>query len=91
MAGKLAYGLQSPPATVHDLLLERSDGVFELVVWDENWSGGTDTVTVDLSVPRASVAVLDPTVGSSPVQTLTNASSVSLTISDHPVVLEIVR
>jgi hypothetical protein len=88
--GTLAYKIPDPPATVHDLLLQKADGTFALVVWNEKASG-EDTVTVNLGDAHASVKVYDPTTGTSPTQTLSNARSIPLTLSDHPVVLEISR
>jgi hypothetical protein len=38
---------------------------------------------------RPSVKVYDPTTGIAPTETLTDIHSVSLTLSDHPVVIEI--
>jgi hypothetical protein len=87
--GKLDYTIGAEPATVHDLLLQKSTGVFELVLWDERPSGGSDSITVDLTMSRAMVKVYDPTAGTAPSQTLHMVSSVPLTLSDHPVVLEL--
>ena len=87
--GKLDYSIANEPATVHDLLLRKSSGHFELVVWDEKLSGGTDSVTVDLTTSRPTVSVYDPTMGTAAVQTLQTVSSVPLTLSDHPVIVEI--
>jgi hypothetical protein len=87
--GRLGYSIASEPATVHDLLMQKSSGTFELVVWDEHPAGGSDAVVVDLHSQRGSVKVFDPTMGTSAVQTLAGVSSVSLTLTDHPVVLEI--
>jgi hypothetical protein len=87
--GKLDYAIAAEPATVHDLLLQRSDGTFALVVWDERPSGGSDAVTVDLGISRAVVTVYDPTTGTSPGQTLHDVNAVPLTLSDHPVVIEL--
>ncbi len=52
--GTLAYTIPNEPATVHDMLLQKSDGTFELVVWGERFTGGSDTVTVNLgaTVPK---------------------------------------
>jgi hypothetical protein len=85
--GKLNYSVAGQPATVHDLLLQKTDGTFALVVWDERSGGGSDNVTVNLSTPRATVSVYDPTVGTSPSQTLHDVGSVALTLSDHPLVI----
>jgi hypothetical protein len=86
--GKLRYSIPDQPATVHDLLLQKSDGKLELVVWSEKASG-TNSVTVHLGAGYASVKVYDPTSGTSPTQTLGNVGSVPWTLSDHPVVIEI--
>ena len=37
--GQLSYSLPEQPATVHDLLLQKSDGTFQLVVWGERVAG----------------------------------------------------
>jgi hypothetical protein len=88
--GRLAYTLSPRPATVHELLLQKSDGSFWLVVWDERVKG-TDEVTVGLGGRRKEVRMYDPTTGSEPVRTLADVESIKLTLSDHPVVLAIPR
>ena len=60
------------------------------MVWDENVSG-SDKVTVNLGRTYAAVNVYDVTVGTSPTQTLTNVNSVSLNLSDHPLIVEIIN
>ncbi len=87
--GKLDYAIAGEPATVHELLLQKSDGTFELVVWDERPLTGSDAITVDLTTPRATVNVYDPTTGTTPGQTLHAVTSVPLTLTDHPVILEL--
>lgn len=84
----LDYSIPSQPSTVHDLLLQKSDGRFFLAVWNEKASG-SNTVSVNLGTAQASVKVYDPTVGTTPIQTLSDVTSVSLTLSDHPVILEL--
>ncbi len=86
--GNLNYSIPNQPVTVHDLLLQKSDGKFELVVWDERLSG-SDNVTVNLGATFASVTIYDPKMGISPIQSLNNVSSVALTLSNHPVIIEI--
>ncbi|MFI5380786.1 MAG: glycosyl hydrolase [Tepidisphaerales bacterium] len=85
---KLNYAIADKPATVHDLLVQKSGGAFELVVWGEQMKG-TNTVTVDLGAVCPTVNVYDPTVGTTVQQTLSNVRSVPLTLSDHPLVIEI--
>lgn len=86
--GRLAYLIANEPSTVHDLLLRRSDGVFQLVVWGEQVAG-TNNVTVDLEKASATVKVYDTTVSDTPIQTLTNVSIVPLVVSDHAMIVEI--
>ncbi len=86
--GKLAYSISDQPETVHDMLLQKSDGTFELVVWGERVKG-SDRITVDLGRAYPSVKLYDPTVGTSPIRTLTQVRSLDLTMTDHPFVIEL--
>ena len=86
--GKLGYTIPNQPVTVHDMLLQHSDGTFQLVVWDERLTG-EDAVTVNLGGARPSVKVFDPTAGTDPVQSPTKVDSLKLTLSNHPVVIAI--
>ncbi|HQG48691.1 MAG TPA: hypothetical protein PK373_06340, partial [Sedimentisphaerales bacterium] len=88
-SGTLNYSIPNQPATVHDLLLQKSDGTFELVVWGERFTGGSDDVSVNLGTTHAAIRVYDPTIGTSPTQSLASVQSVPLTLTDHPVILEI--
>jgi hypothetical protein len=65
--GSLDYSIPAQPATVHDLLIQKSNGSFELAVWDENVAG-TDNVTVNLGRAYATVKIYDPTLGTSPTK-----------------------
>ena len=85
---KLDYSIPSQPETVHDLPLQKSDGTFELVVWCELVTGSTN-ITVKLGDTHPSVTVYDPTTGVSPTQKLKDVNAVPLTLSDHPVVIEL--
>ncbi len=84
----LNYSIPVQPATVHDLLLQKSDGRLELVVWDERLTG-VDTVTVDLGATHPKVTIYDPTVGTKATRSLAKARSVTLRMSNHPFVIEI--
>lgn len=86
--GRLDYALGAHPDTVHDLLLQKHDGTYALVVWNERVSG-SDKVEVALGRTFAAVRVYDPTVGTAPVEALSGVDSLSVTLSDHPVVLEL--
>lgn len=86
--GRLEYAIPEQPATVHDLLLQRSDGTFVLVVWGERLKG-SDEVTVRLGAEYPAVRVYDPTVGTEPVQTNRRVAALTLTVSDHPLILAV--
>ena len=88
--GQLDYSIPEEPVTVHDLLLQNSDGTFQLLVWGERLKGA-DRVTVHLGGTHASVKVFDPTVGPEAVQALSGIASLDLTLSDHPLVIAIPR
>ncbi len=86
----LNYSIPGQPATVHDLLIQKSNRIFELAVWNERVSG-SDNVTVNLGATFPTVKLYDPTLGTLPVKTFSNVASVNLTLSDHPVIIEISR
>jgi hypothetical protein len=88
---KLSYSIPNQAATVHDLLLQKSDGKLELVIWAERFTGGSDNITVDLGASFPSVNLYDPTLGVSPIQSLTNSSLINLSLSNHPVILEMCK
>jgi hypothetical protein len=85
--GKLAYSIPGQPVTVHDLLLQKSDRTFELIVWGEQVQGSS-TVQVKLRAAAPSLKIYDPTSGTSPTQTLQDVDSISLILSNRPVVIE---
>jgi len=88
--GRLTYSIAGQPATVHEMLLQKSDGTFELVIWGERLTGA-DEVTVQLAGNHVAAKVYDPTIGAEPVQSLGASDSLALSLSDHPLIVEIVR
>jgi hypothetical protein len=86
--GRLNYSLVGQATTVHDLLLQKSTGTFELVIWDEN-AGGNDRIVVNLGAMFATVNVYDVTVGTSAIESLSNVASVVLSLNDHAMIIEI--
>jgi hypothetical protein len=86
--GQLKYAIVEQPATVHEMLLQKSDGMFALVVWNERLKGADD-VTVHLGDTYPTVKVYDPTIGTKPIQTRRKVRSLKLTLSDHPLIIAI--
>ncbi|WP_050043513.1 Ig-like domain-containing protein [Bradyrhizobium sp. LTSPM299] len=97
--GSLPYGLDNMPSTASQLLLEKHDGTFDLVLWDEHviWdptqqkeiASPTSDVTLNLGKSYAVVYVFDPLVGTSPIATYTNVSQIHVSLTDHPLVIQI--
>ncbi len=93
------YSLTGLPATGNSLLIEKSSGAQDIVVWNEPqiWNANTDTeitvpattVTVQLGATYQTVNVFDPLVSSSSIETLNNVSSVQLSVTDHPLIVEV--
>jgi hypothetical protein len=84
--GQLHYSIPDQPGTVHELLLQKSNSSFGLVVWSERLEGA-DEVTVRFRRDYGAVRVYDPTAGAEPIQTLGMADSLKLTLSDHPFII----
>lgn len=85
--GKLSYSIANLPETTHHLLLQKGNGKFALVVWAEKVKGDDEVkITFEKAV---SGKVYDPTLGSLPVSSVENSNAVTLTLSDHPMIIEI--
>jgi hypothetical protein len=84
--GQLSYAIQNPTPTVHDLLLQKSDGEFDLIVWDEQPSG-IDHLTVNFGSSQKIAEVYDILQSSEAVGTLHFVKRVELTLSDHAMII----
>ncbi len=84
--GSLDYTIADQPATVHDLLLQQGAGRYALVAWGERLQG-VDKVTVRLGRAYAKIRIHDPTLGTEEVRTADAATSLDLTLGDHPVIV----
>ncbi|MGY4458050.1 RHS repeat protein [Bradyrhizobium sp. LB13.1] len=95
----LNYSLSNMPASGNSMVLGKSNGAYELVVWAEPklWNDATDseisnpteTVTVNLGGVHHSVKVYDTLTGTSPITTYTDVSSITIPVGDHPLIIEI--
>ena len=98
-AGSLNYSVSNLPKTGNDMLMEKSNGAFDIVVWNEaqlwnqtnnsEYSVAPTTVTVSLGNVYQTVEVFDPLIGSTPVETLQDVNSVSIGLTDHPLIVEV--
>jgi hypothetical protein len=83
----LTYGLTGTTSNDHSILMEKSNGTFQLAVWDE--VSPAHSVTLSLASAASSIKVYDPLSSSTAIQTYTGKSSISFTVPDHPVIVEI--
>ena len=84
----LDYSIPGEPATVHDLLIQKSDGIYVLAVWGDQVAGESANVIINLGRTFPLVNVYDVTSGTIPIQTLNDISSVLLTLTDHAFFIE---
>ncbi len=83
--------------TGNTMLFQKGDGTNIVAVWNEQqlWNPDTQTatavqhfpVTVNLPKSYATVTIVDPLVGTDPIQTLHDVSTVSLDLTDHPLLI----
>lgn len=99
--GALNYSIDGLPSSAHSLLTEKSDGSYQIIIWNEPdiWNQSSDTaiqaaatsVKVNLGASFGSVQVFDPLSGTTAVKSLSNVSSLTLDIVDHPVIIDVAR
>ncbi|MCJ2021812.1 calcium-binding protein, partial [Methylobacterium sp. E-065] len=97
--GGLAYSLSGMPSSANTFLTQKSDSSYQIVLWNEPdiWneqthqpiSAASSPVTVQLDQTFSTVQVFDPMGGTSPVQILHDVSSVSLSVADHPLIIQV--
>lgn len=84
--GSLQYQVTGEQSGDNELLLEKPDGSFWLALWNE--TGSAHTVSVALPHPT-DVNVFDPVQGTAPIARDPGRSVVSVTVPNHPVLVEI--
>ncbi|RUM02158.1 calcium-binding protein [Rhizobium chutanense] len=98
-AGTLNYSIDGLPSSAHSLLTEKSDGSYQIIIWNEPdiWNQSADTaiqaattgVKINLGSSFGSVKVFDPLTGSTAIKSLSNVSSLTLDVVDHPLIVEV--
>ncbi len=96
---QMTYSLNAPNGQIHHLLLQKSDGQFFLILWQEvsSYDGkkqediavSPQPVTLTLDHSARSISTYEPTVQAQPLHVYANAAEVSLEVPDHPLVLQI--
>ena len=81
----LAFTVSNDDDTV---LLQKSDGSYWLAIWNEKI--GPHSTTVSFGTAASRLQVFDPLAGTGGGQSASNTSSITLSVPDHPVLLEFV-
>ncbi|WP_184399908.1 calcium-binding protein, partial [Rhizobium sp. BK650] len=97
--GALNYSISGLPATARSYLTEKSDGSYQIIIWNEPdiWNQTSDTaiqasatnVNVSLGGAFGTVQVYDPLTGDQPVKSFSNISSLNVDVIDHPIIINI--
>ena len=96
--GNVSFSTSGLPGTASQILLEKGNGTYDLVTWNEptDWNSATQSevavspTTITVTVPQRVLGakVYDPLQGSSAIANLGDVSSAQLTLTDHPIVFE---
>ena len=94
----LNYTVTGLPTAGHTFLLG-SATAFDLAVWVDatvyNPANATDiaapanSVTVNLGATFSNVAVYDPMIGTTPIATYSNVSTLTISVVDHPLIVQV--
>jgi len=89
--GKLDYQLSGDIAGVNHTLLQKSDGKFELILWqdDEGDNNPDQKVTLTLNQPISNAKTYLPLNSTEATNSFTNPKSINLSVPDHPLVVEL--
>jgi serralysin len=85
--GSLAYTLGGATANDNALLMQKSDGSYWLSLWNENDAAHNVTLILPAA---AQMKVFDPLKGTGAIQNLASATSATLKLSDHPMLVEVI-
>ena len=86
--GSLSYSVSCKMSNDNSLLFEKSDGTYWISLWDE--VDRSHNVTVTLSSPASEVKVFDPLTGTNATKDVQGASSVTVKLTDHPLLVEVI-
>lgn len=86
--GSVNYSISGMPSTGYAMLMEKSNGRYELVVWGEAFASKTSSkITINLGKAYP-VKIYDITRGTRPVREPGRVSSVQVTLSDHAIIVQ---
>jgi hypothetical protein len=95
----LAYTLSDMPPSANSLLLQKKDGRFVLVLWNETsiWNRATGTpvtnpparINVDFGATASRVDIYDPLVSAAPLANHRDVRQLAVDVPDHVILLEV--
>jgi hypothetical protein len=85
----LAWSATNLPTTAKTMLTEKSNGAFDLAIWNEPATEGLATVTLNLGATYKTVKVFDPITHSVASETFTDVSKISLNLRDNALIIEV--
>jgi|GEM_PF-2758037 len=98
-ATALNYSVAGLSSNGSSMAIEKSNGDYVIAVWAEPqiWNNSSksevaapnQTVTITLPQAYATEQVFDPLPGSAPIATFSGQSSITVTVTDHPLLIEV--
>jgi serralysin len=98
--GALVYQVSGlPNQWAGQILFQGQDGAFYIVIWAEPiiWNATNHTAVAPPTYPITvnfgtanQVSVYDPIQGTLPIQSASNANSITVNVADHPIILKVI-
>lgn len=88
-SASLAYSVTGATANDNAVLIRKSTGPFELAVWNE--IDAPHPITVKLAAAATRVSLYDPTKSSAATRSVTNTRTITFTVPNHPLIVEVVK
>lgn len=99
--GSLDYSLSGDTTDVHHTLLQKHDGRFYLILWQEVSSFDVNSlqqgdipkkqVTLTLNTPISKATTYEPNNSNNPISHLTHPKNIGLSVPDYPLVIELTK
>ncbi|MEN0104981.1 MAG: hypothetical protein AAGC84_01000 [Pseudomonas sp.] len=73
------------------MALVKSNTETNIIVWaePEGVPGAPTLIGVNLGEVQTTVNIYDPVIGAEPIQTLRNVNSVRVSVTDHPIIIQV--
>jgi hypothetical protein len=85
------FSVSNIPNPIFVLELQKSNGATDIIIWNEpkTFPGSSVNVTVTFNKTYNTVNVYDPIEDTSPIQSPSDVSHATISVTDHPIVVEI--